>query len=173
MNRSSDDPVREIVLYDESSSQVDRFPSRVTLSPNLRFWGTINYDETTERLSPRVLDRTGMISLQVTPTLNRSSTRNRPACQEWPRATYSRSFSVRPKNAQKIGGKSSHKSSTFSVMPMLRSVRVLNSAALRRAIKRYLANSAARSPPARRSILWSSSEFSRSSAAGERSSWLG
>jgi hypothetical protein len=35
----------------------------VTLNPNIRFWGTINYDETTERLSPRILDRTGMIFL--------------------------------------------------------------------------------------------------------------
>ena len=31
------------------------------LNPNVSFWGTINYDETTERLSPRLLDRTGMI----------------------------------------------------------------------------------------------------------------
>jgi hypothetical protein len=44
----------------------------VTLNPNVRFWGTINYDETTERLSPRTLDRTGMIFLgdaDVKPTL--------------------------------------------------------------------------------------------------------
>src|SRR5262249_36728195 len=53
----SDDPVREIVLYDASSAGGDGFPHRVTLGPNLRFWGTINYDETTERLSPRALDR--------------------------------------------------------------------------------------------------------------------
>ncbi len=33
------------------------------LYPNTFFWGTINYDETTERLSPRLLDRTGMIFL--------------------------------------------------------------------------------------------------------------
>jgi hypothetical protein len=37
--------------------------SQVTLHPNVSFWGTINYDETTERLSPRLLDRTGMIFL--------------------------------------------------------------------------------------------------------------
>ncbi len=59
----SDDPVREVVLYDEGSAGGDSFPGRVRLGPNLRFWGTINYDETTERLSPRTLDRTGMIFL--------------------------------------------------------------------------------------------------------------
>lgn len=58
-----DDPVREIVLYDQVNAGASGFPSRVTLGPNLRFWGTINYDETTERLSPRTLDRTGMIFL--------------------------------------------------------------------------------------------------------------
>jgi len=38
-------------------------PHQVRLNPNVSFWGTINYDETTERLSPRLLDRTGMIFL--------------------------------------------------------------------------------------------------------------
>lgn len=67
-----DDPVREIQLYDGTVAAEDGFPSRVTLSPNLRFWGTINYDETTERLSPRTLDRTGMIFLgdaDIMPTI--------------------------------------------------------------------------------------------------------
>ena len=36
---------------------------QIVLHPNVVFWGTINYDETTERLSPRLLDRTGMIFL--------------------------------------------------------------------------------------------------------------
>jgi len=36
------------------------------ITPNVSFWGTINYDETTERLSPRLLDRTGMIVLHPT-----------------------------------------------------------------------------------------------------------
>jgi hypothetical protein len=36
---------------------------QIRLYPNVSFWGTINYDETTERLSPRLLDRTGMIFL--------------------------------------------------------------------------------------------------------------
>jgi energy-coupling factor transporter ATP-binding protein EcfA2 len=57
----SDDPVREVALYDDSLANADGFPGKVTLVPSLRFWGTINYDETTERLSPRTLDRTGMI----------------------------------------------------------------------------------------------------------------
>ena len=55
--------VRELRLYERTIAGNDSFPNRVTLGPNLRFWGTINYDETTERLSPRVLDRTGMIFL--------------------------------------------------------------------------------------------------------------
>ncbi|MGL4554593.1 MAG: AAA family ATPase, partial [Gemmataceae bacterium] len=57
----SDDDSREVMLYDDAGEGA--FPGRVTLGPNLRFWGTINYDETTERLSPRTLDRTGMIFL--------------------------------------------------------------------------------------------------------------
>jgi energy-coupling factor transporter ATP-binding protein EcfA2 len=69
----SGDPVREVQLYDPTVAGGDGFPSRVTLGPNVRFWGTINYDETTERLSPRTLDRTGMIFLgegDVMPTLD-------------------------------------------------------------------------------------------------------
>ena len=61
-----DDPVREIALYDPATTGGDGFPASIALTPNLRFWGTINYDETTERLSPRVLDRTGIIFLQET-----------------------------------------------------------------------------------------------------------
>jgi hypothetical protein len=60
----SDETIREVDLYDTLSLAGRRvFPGKVTLRPNLRFWGTINYDETTERLSPRTLDRTGMIFL--------------------------------------------------------------------------------------------------------------
>ena len=61
-----DDPVREIALYDPATTGGDGFPASIALTPNLRFWGTINYDETTERLSPRVLDRTGILFLQET-----------------------------------------------------------------------------------------------------------
>jgi energy-coupling factor transporter ATP-binding protein EcfA2 len=35
----------------------------IRIHPNVSVWGTINYDETTERLSPRLLDRTGMVFL--------------------------------------------------------------------------------------------------------------
>ena len=71
-----DDSVREISLYDPATTGGDGFPASITLAPSLRFWGTINYDETTERLSPRVLDRTGMIFLletDVRKTLDRDS----------------------------------------------------------------------------------------------------
>jgi|GEM_PF-2147545 len=56
---------RVVQLYDSgmlpngSSEAVNK----LQVNPNVSFWGTINYDETTERLSPRLLDRTGMIFL--------------------------------------------------------------------------------------------------------------
>lgn len=60
----SDEPARDLKLYDGGAAPVtDIYPDRLTIHPNVRFWGTINYDETTERLSPRTLDRTGMIFL--------------------------------------------------------------------------------------------------------------
>jgi energy-coupling factor transporter ATP-binding protein EcfA2 len=58
----SEAPQREVILYEGISNEI-AFPARIPIGPNLRFWGTINYDETTERLSPRTLDRTGMIFL--------------------------------------------------------------------------------------------------------------
>jgi hypothetical protein len=56
---------RVVPLFDPTSlppGETERTDS-ITLYPNVRFWGTINYDETTERLSPRLLDRTGMVFL--------------------------------------------------------------------------------------------------------------
>ena len=50
-------------LGHDAPAMTNSFPDRIKIGPNLRFWGTINYDETTERLSPRLLDRTGMIVL--------------------------------------------------------------------------------------------------------------
>jgi hypothetical protein len=53
---------------------------QIVLHPNVVFWGTINYDETTERLSPRLLDRTGMIFLtgrDVSPSLTVAEARTR------------------------------------------------------------------------------------------------
>ena len=51
---------KRLQLYKAAGeSEVDA----VSIHPNVRFFGTINYDETTERLSPRVLDRTGLIFL--------------------------------------------------------------------------------------------------------------
>jgi energy-coupling factor transporter ATP-binding protein EcfA2 len=63
VTRPADQP-RVLRLYDPAmqaagSGGVDH----VRIHPNVSFWGTINYDETTERLSPRLLDRTGMIVL--------------------------------------------------------------------------------------------------------------
>ena len=56
---------RLLRLFDPASlppTTADRV-HQIRLYPNVSFWGTINYDETTERLSPRLLDRTGMIFL--------------------------------------------------------------------------------------------------------------
>lgn len=56
-----------IRLFDAASvpGSTEQTISQLVLKPNVSFWGTINYDETTERLSPRLLDRTGMIFLGV------------------------------------------------------------------------------------------------------------
>jgi hypothetical protein len=58
---------RSIRLFDPAAigPKVEAPVSQLVLHPNVTFWGTINYDETTERLSPRLLDRTGMIFLGV------------------------------------------------------------------------------------------------------------
>jgi hypothetical protein len=58
---------RLLRLFDPAGVAATTTPqlSQVELHPNVSFWGTINYDETTERLSPRVLDRTGMIFLSA------------------------------------------------------------------------------------------------------------
>ncbi len=53
-------------------------PHQVKLNPNVSFWGTINYDETTERLSPRLLDRTGMIFLTARDVLPAATPTARP-----------------------------------------------------------------------------------------------
>jgi energy-coupling factor transporter ATP-binding protein EcfA2 len=53
---------RVLRLYDPAGHGAEGI-HRIILYPNVVFWGTINYDETTERLSPRLLDRTGMIFL--------------------------------------------------------------------------------------------------------------
>jgi hypothetical protein len=63
---------RKVRLFDPASlhrsgpEQADQ----IRLYPNVSFWGTINYDETTERLSPRLLDRTGMIFLTARDVLS-------------------------------------------------------------------------------------------------------
>jgi hypothetical protein len=60
-----DQEPRLLQLFDPTAlaGAESAYPPQIRLHPNVRFWGTINYDETTERLSPRLLDRTGMIFL--------------------------------------------------------------------------------------------------------------
>lgn len=64
VTRPADQP-RALRLYDPAGlpAGATGYLDQVRLNPNVSFWGTINYDETTERLSPRLLDRTGMIVL--------------------------------------------------------------------------------------------------------------
>ncbi len=70
------DQGRSIRLYDAAAAaNGDEKPiDQLRLPPNVCFWGTINYDETTERLSPRLLDRTGMIFLSARDVVPSSST---------------------------------------------------------------------------------------------------
>jgi hypothetical protein len=139
----ADDPVREVQLYDSNGAAGDGFPSRVALSPNLRFWGTINYDETTERLSPRALDRTGMIFLGDADVM--------PAGEEEPPAMPGVAASDLFDKFLRAGEEcpDGHWEQVSQVIDFLRSPdpklgpRVELSPRVRRAIKRYLANSTA------------------------------
>ncbi len=54
---------RWIDLYSPALNDARGFPSRLQLTPNIRFVGTINVDETTYSLSPKVLDRAHMLRL--------------------------------------------------------------------------------------------------------------
>ena len=49
------------------------------ISPNLRFLATVNFDHTTEELSPRFLDRTWVITLEPSGTLKRQKSAAIPA----------------------------------------------------------------------------------------------
>lgn len=66
LTRPAEQP-RAVRLYDAGShpSNGEKVVDQLRLYPNVSFWGTINYDETTERLSPRLLDRTGMVFLNT------------------------------------------------------------------------------------------------------------
>jgi len=58
---------RKIKLFGEEGGHTDnqrRVKNTLTINSNVRFWGTINNDETTEQLSPRLLDRSGMIFIK-------------------------------------------------------------------------------------------------------------
>jgi energy-coupling factor transporter ATP-binding protein EcfA2 len=75
------DQDRAVRLYDAGAQPLlngDKPVDQLRLHPNVSFWGTINYDETTERLSPRLLDRTGMIFLNVRDVVSSSSSNGEP-----------------------------------------------------------------------------------------------
>jgi energy-coupling factor transporter ATP-binding protein EcfA2 len=79
LTRPPDQP-RSIRLFDAAvhANGNDKPIDQLRLHPNVSFWGTINYDETTERLSPRLLDRTGMIFLSVRDVVPSSTTSQEP-----------------------------------------------------------------------------------------------
>jgi hypothetical protein len=75
------DQQRTVRLFDSaavSSIGHEKPIDQLRLHPNVSFWGTINYDETTERLSPRLLDRTGMIFLSVRDVVPPGTLADRP-----------------------------------------------------------------------------------------------
>ena len=51
---------RRLRLHD-SGLEDDPIPPEITVGGNVSFWGTVNLDETTEALSPRLLDRVHFI----------------------------------------------------------------------------------------------------------------
>src|SRR5665213_987657 len=58
------DAERKIRLFDRAGKPIEQHaPDEIRLHRNVSVWGTINHDETTERLSTRLLDRTGTIFL--------------------------------------------------------------------------------------------------------------
>jgi len=54
---------RWVHLYSSSLKDSSGFPARLRLTPNIHFVGTINVDETTHILSPKVVDRAQMIRI--------------------------------------------------------------------------------------------------------------
>jgi len=76
------DQSRELRIFDSSvikKSDPFAFCSSIRLPRTLRFIGTINFDETTKPLSPRLLDRAAIMSMGIAPrsasvTLNKEAT---------------------------------------------------------------------------------------------------
>jgi len=54
---------RWVELYSAALLDKQGFPSRLPITPNIRFIGTINVDETTHVLSPKVVDRSHFIRI--------------------------------------------------------------------------------------------------------------
>lgn len=63
------DPHRVIQLYSEAFTvnNAHEFPAQVPIGHNIVFVGTVNFDESTHRLSDKVLDRANLIELDVEP----------------------------------------------------------------------------------------------------------
>lgn len=63
------DPNRVIQLYNEQLASTinnsDQYPAKIKLGQNIIFVGTVNFDESTHRLSNKVLDRAAMIHLSL------------------------------------------------------------------------------------------------------------
>lgn len=66
---------RYITLYNKSDGKrlynSDKYPYRIFISPNVRFVGTMNIDESTFQLSDKLLDRANIITLKMLPFTER------------------------------------------------------------------------------------------------------
>ena len=61
---------RKIRLYDKNSMILERFPAILEIAENIHFIGTINIDDTTKNLSPKVVDRSFFIRIENNDRIN-------------------------------------------------------------------------------------------------------
>lgn len=65
---------RKIRLYDKNSMTLEYFPAILELAENIHFIGTINIDDTTKNLSPKVVDRSFFIRIENDDRINERMT---------------------------------------------------------------------------------------------------
>lgn len=65
---------RKIRLYDKNSMTLEYFPAILEIAENIHFIGTINIDDTTKNLSPKVVDRSFFIRIENDDCINERMT---------------------------------------------------------------------------------------------------
>lgn len=65
---------RKIRLYDKNSMTLEYFPAILEIAENIHFIGTINIDDTTKNLSPKVVDRSFFIRIENDDSINEQMT---------------------------------------------------------------------------------------------------